>query len=116
MGGEALDVDDFMARVQNDKDLFFELLDIFINDYYKKRKELEKAIRDSDYESVEHVAHFLMGSCGNISAGSLRTIFHDLEQKGKDKNIEGTEKYLVEIDQNFETLIKYIGELRVKLS
>jgi len=116
MSTEALDVDDFMGRVQNDKELFFELLDIFIRDYHKKRQELEEAIQNNNHESLEHVAHFLMGSCGNISAGSLRTIFRDLEKKGKDNDIKDTEKYLPEIDQKFEELTKYIGELRTKLS
>jgi len=46
----------------------------------------------------------------------LRDIFNDLEIKGKENEIEGTEKYLPEIDKNFEILLKYIGDLRVKLS
>lgn len=116
MGTETLDVDDFMNRVQNDKELFFELLDIFIDDFQKKRQELEGAIQNKDQQALEHIAHFLTGSCGNISAGSLRIIFRDLEQKGKNNDIEGMEKYLPEIDEKFQDLMKDIGELRTKLS
>jgi len=116
MSIEAMDVDDFMERVQNDKELFFELIDIFIVDFHKKRKALEEAIHTKDHETLEHVSHFLRGSCGNISAGSLGVIFSKLEIKGKENDLEDTEKYLPEIDQKFEELTKYIGEIRVKLS
>lgn len=110
-----LDVDDFMDRVQNDKDLFFELLDIFIKDFDVKRRELEEAIRTKDHESVEHVAHFLKGSCGNISAKPLREIFHDMELKGKANDLDGLEDYLSTIDGKFKELTACIEELRAKL-
>jgi len=115
MNEKILDEDDFMERVQGDKELFFELLDIFINDFHPKRKLLEEAIAKKDHVTVEHVSHFLKGSCGNISAGPLRIIFQELEQKGKDKDLQGLENCLSEIDQKFEKLTICIGELRTKL-
>jgi len=115
MSDETLDVNDFMERVQNDKELFFELLDIFANDFQEKRQALEEAIRKKDHQTIEYVSHFLKGSCGNISAKSLRVIFHDLEKRGSDNDVEGTEHYLGDIDQKFKELMIYIGELRTKL-
>jgi len=114
MSAEALDVNDFMERVQNDKELFFELLDIFISDFQQKRQLLEEATTNSDYQTIEHVAHFLKGSCGNISAESLRIIFHDLEIKGREKKVGDVASYLGDIDEKFEELVKFIGELRTK--
>ena len=115
MSEKALDEEDFMERVQGDKELFFELLDIFISDFHPKRKLLEEAITNKDQQVVEHIAHFLKGSCGNISAGPLRAIFHELEIKGKDNNLQGLENCLSEIDQRFEELMACIGELQTKL-
>jgi len=114
MSEEILDVKDFMERVQNDKDLFFELLDIFINDFQKKRHELEEAIQKRDSLTIEHISHFLKGSCGNISAKSLRVIFHELEKKGNENDVEDTEKYLSEIDVKFQELVIFIDDLRAK--
>ena len=91
------------------------MLDIFINDFHPKRKLLEEAIASKDNQTVEHVAHFLKGSCGNISAGPLRSIFNDLERMGKDSELQGAEKYLGEIDQRFEELMACIEGLRTKL-
>ena len=115
MNEEALNVEEFMNRVQNDKELFFELLDIFVSDFQVKRQALEGAIGKGDSETVEHVAHFLKGSCGNISAESLRVIFSELEEKGKKNNLEGVEERLNDIDQRFEELVEYVGELRKRL-
>jgi len=115
MSEQALDVDDFMERVQGDQELFFELLDIFIKDYYLKRQSLQEAIANKDHVTVEHVSHFLKGSCSNISAGTLKTIFDELEKKGKSNDLQGLENYLNEIDQKFEELTVCIGELRTRL-
>lgn len=112
MNEKALDVEEFMNRVQDDKDLFFELLDIFVEDFYAKRRELKEAVEKEDSQTVEHVAHFLKGSCGNISAKSLRAIFSKLEEKGARGILEGLEKDLEDIDRNFEELLTHIGELR----
>lgn len=110
-----LDFDEFMNRVQNDKELFIELLDIFVQDFQIKRVELEEAVKNSNAETVEHVAHFLKGSCGNISAKSLRGVFTELEEKGKANDFEDIKKYLDDIDQKFETLAIRIGEIRQEL-
>lgn len=115
MNEHILDEEDFMERVQGDKELFFELLDIFVSDFSSKRQSLEEAIAKNDKATIEHVAHFLKGSCGNISARPLGAIFSELEKKGKDDDLEGLEKYLGEIDQKFEELMTAIGALRTKL-
>ena len=109
---QTLDVDEFMNRVQDDKELFFELLDIFIQDYQKKRQELAEAIEKKDGQTIEQIAHFLKGSCGNISAKALRRIFVELEGKVTKYDMEGLERYLEDIDRKFEELTLRIGELR----
>jgi len=115
MSKEALNLEEFMDRVQDDKELFFELLDIFVDDFQVKRKELEDAIAKEDSEAVEHVAHFLKGSCGNISAESLRAFFSDLEEKGKANDLEGAKESMNGLGLQFDELVKYIGELRERL-
>jgi len=115
MSEQTLDVDDFMERVQGDKELFFELLDIFSSDFPLKRLSLQEAIANKDHITVEHVSHFLKGSCGNISAVPLRIIFSELEKRGKENDLQGLEEYLEKIDKRFEELTTCIEELRTKL-
>ncbi len=112
---QIINLEEFMDRVQDDKELLFELLDIFIGDFQTKRKALEEAIGKRDFETVEHISHFLKGSCGNISVESLRAIFCKLEERGKKSDLEGVEEWLEDIDRGFEELVKHVGELRKKL-
>jgi HPt (histidine-containing phosphotransfer) domain-containing protein len=116
MNKEILDFEEFMNRVQDDKELFLELLDIFVNDFHKKRNELDTAIAGKDAMAVEHIAHFLKGSCGNISAKSLRSVFVILEEKAKRGDLEGLQAYLPDIDRKFEELAVCIGEVRKEFS
>ncbi len=116
MDKETLDCEEFMNRVQDDKELFLELLDIFVNDFHIKRKELDEAVAGNNSKAVEHIAHFLKGSCGNISAKSLRTVFLELEEKGKNEDLDDMESYLSDIDQKFENLAVAIGEVRQSFS
>jgi len=111
---QALDASDFMERVQGDKELFFELLDIFKKDFPGKRQALQEAIANKDNLSIEHVSHFLKGSCGNISAVPLRVIFAELEKKGKENDLQGLEEYLEKIDREYVDLLKCVEELRTK--
>ena len=112
MNEKPLDTEEFMNRVQDDKDLFFELLDIFVQDFQTKRQELKEAIDKNDSQTIEHVAHFLKGSCGNISAKTLKATFTKLEEKGTKGYLEGLHQDLEDVDQKFEELAIYIGELR----
>ena len=88
---------------------------IFVQFFQKKRQEIKEAVKKSDSETIEHVAHFLKGSCGNISAKFLRIIFTRLEEQGAKGILEGLEQDLEDIDQRFEELVIYIGELRARL-
>ena len=115
MSEKILDVEEFMSRVQNDKELFFELLDIFVQDFGGKRKELEDALAQGNSETVKSVAHFLKGSCSNISTKPMREVFSKMEEEAGAGNISNLKEQLVQIDQQYEELVKFIGELRTSL-
>jgi len=83
MSEDLLDVNEFMERVQDDKELLLELLDIFLADYMEKRKTLQEAVDGQDFEQIKGVAHSLKGASGNISAKSMCEIFSSLEEMGK---------------------------------
>ncbi|MBN1870198.1 MAG: Hpt domain-containing protein [Candidatus Omnitrophica bacterium] len=114
MSEKALDFEEFMNRVQDDKELFFELLDIFVQDYHTKRKELHEAVEQKNTEMVKQVAHFLKGSCGNISAKPMRAVFVRMEEKVS-RGVWDFEQDLKDIDQKFEELVIEIGQLRQRL-
>lgn len=116
MSDEIIDLEEFLERVQDDKELLCELFDIFMEDYVEKRKSLEEAIGKNDFEGVRNIAHSLKGASGNISAKPLREIFMNLEDEAKGSNISNGQEYLQNIDRQYALLTQHIEILKKELS
>ena len=56
MSNDIIDLEEVMERVQNDQELFFELLAIFQEDYEVKRRLLNELIALKDFEQLRNVA------------------------------------------------------------
>ena len=116
MNEDILDLKEFLERVQDDKELLVELLNIYEEDLKSKRKTLEDALKSNNYDEVRSIAHSLKGASGNISAKALCVLFLQLEDMGKNKNLSGFENILTKIDQQFQTLQKRMTEIKKELS
>ena len=116
MSDEVLHLEEFLERVQNDKNLLLELLDIFIEDFYQKRKLMDEAVSTNDYEQIKRISHSLKGSSGNISAKSLRAILLKFESMGKNNNLAGVDEVLLNIDEEFKKLLGRIKDLKEELN
>ncbi len=114
MSDNIFDLQEFMERVQNDKGLLLELLDIFTEDYKTKRQLLSEAIDKQDYEQVRSIAHSLKGATGNISAKVLRETFNQIENMAKAENLEGIDRILVVLDSQYEELKSRIDAVRTE--
>jgi len=116
MSNNILDLKELMERVQDDKELLLELLDIFIEDFDKKKKALQEAIEETNYEQIRNIAHSLKGATGNISAKDLRVIFTDMEEMGKKSDITGIEDLILSMSAQFEVLLGRIEEVKAELA
>lgn len=112
---EILDINEFLERIQNDKGLLWELLDIFVEDFQQKRTQLHEASRNNDATEVRKLAHALKGSSANISAHQLSSVLLDLERMGKNNTLAGADKLLADMDKKFEVLLVRISRLREEL-
>lgn len=115
MGREVLDLNEFLERVQNDKELLLELLDIFVEDFQEKRKQMEAALKNNDCDQIKRLSHALKGSSGNISAKPLRSVLLQMEEKGKNGDLTGADGLLAEMDKEFEALAAHIATLKEEL-
>ncbi len=112
MNESVLDLKEFLDRVQDDKDLLLELLDIFDADFKVKRKLLKIAVEKKDFEEIRGIAHSFKGASGNISAKSLRIVCMKLEDMGKNQNISGIDELLVDLDKQFDLLLIAMAETK----
>ena len=116
MENEVLDLEEFLERVQDDKKLLLELLDIFVQDFKEKRTQMGEAVRNKDIDQIKKITHALKGSSGNISAKLLRLVIVQLENMGKNNDLNGADEALSEMDRKFEELTARIAALKQELS
>ncbi len=115
MSEHVIDLEEFLERVQDDKELLLELLDIFMDDFQQKRKLLDTAISSNDFEEVKNISHSIKGASGNISAKSLRMLFLRLEDMGGNSDLSGAQDLLIDVDKSFDDLKKRCAELKTEL-
>ncbi len=102
MAEDIIDLPDVLERVQDDKELLLELLDIFQEDFVSKRQALAEAIAKKDFTKIKEIAHSMKGASGNISAKRMYATCLQLEQAGRDKNPVGMEDLFKTINGQFE--------------
>lgn len=112
MREEILDLDEVMERVQNDKELLIELIEIFLEDCPGKIKGLREAARSNNRQQVADIAHSLKGSSGNLAAKRIATLFLQIEQKGKNDDMTNIPQILDEIEGHLKDLKSYLEHLR----
>ena len=115
MNEGTIDLNEFLERVQGDKELLLELLDIFVDDFQSKRKLLQSAVSKNDYEQIRGIAHALKGASGNISAKGLRELLLHCEKMGNNQDLGGMEDLLKQLDKEFERVAAHIEVLKQSL-
>ena len=109
---EIIDLKDFMERVQDDKELLVELLDIFQEDFVGKRQAMGDAVKGNDVTKIKEVAHSLKGASGNISAKEMHANFLKIEQAAKINDIAGMTPILQSIDGQFEQIKQFTVKIK----
>ena len=107
-----LDLDDVMERVQDDRELLMELLDIFVADFQEKRPQMSAYVSAQDFEQFRDVSHSLKGAAGNISAKQIFQSCFQLEKKAEEKTLDGVDDILVQLDQQFSDLVQYVTDFK----
>ncbi|MBU0467877.1 MAG: Hpt domain-containing protein [Candidatus Omnitrophica bacterium] len=115
MVNDSVDLNEFLERVQDDKELLLELIDIFAEDYLAKRELLKAAVENSDYEEIKGISHSLKGASGNISAKKLRLILLQFEEMGKAQDLAGAQDVLADLDKEYERVAARFESLKEEL-
>ena len=109
---EIIDLKDFMERVQDDKELLVELLDIFQEDFVGKRQVLDEAVKSGDTNKIKEVAHSLKGASGNISAKEMHANFLKVEAAVKNNDLNQVASILKEIDVQFDQIKQFTVKIK----
>lgn len=79
-----IDIKDALYRLQEDKELLVELIEIFLEDSSGRMTLVRESIDAREEKPLSEQAHTLKGAAGNISAKGLYEIFKELEHAAKD--------------------------------
>ncbi len=115
MNNEAIDVKEVLERVQEDRALLIELLDIFQDDYGHKRKELTQFLAIGQADGLRNVAHSLKGASSNISAKRIYDLFAQLEYTAEQGNLASVPQILKDIDARYKELEQCMARLKKEL-
>ncbi len=113
-----LDVKDGLSRLNNDIELYVNILRKYSNNYSNFVDELKKLIDEKNINNCLQLLHKMKGVTGNIGAIPLNQKITKLEQKIKNKSFElNYEKEVTEIENESTaiiTQIKYIIDMLKK--
>lgn len=84
------------------EDEFPVLINTYLTDSVLRIAAIKEALGKNDPEELRRAAHSFKGSCGNIGALPLSELCKDLEQKGRDGNLDGTQALFEQICAEYE--------------
>src|SRR4029077_17599508 len=81
------DLNELLARVENDRELMRDLLSIFKQEFPLHLQALRLAVDSFDAEKVASEAHSLKGMLSNLAAGPSAAAAARLEQLGRNREV-----------------------------
>ncbi|KPA11934.1 multi-sensor hybrid histidine kinase [Candidatus Magnetomorum sp. HK-1] len=93
-----------LNRIDNDHDLFRQLIELFVKEVPRQINQIKQAIKNNNADNVTLYAHTIKGSAYNIRAMELKQIAFDIEQAGKAKNINLAASKINALENTYENL------------
>ncbi len=84
------------------------IVDIFLEDASSGIRKARVLLADGDAESLEREAHTLKGSCANIGAEQLASVFSTIEDRAEAGDLDGLEERIEEAVIRLEGVRRYL--------
>ena len=95
----AINFPELMERVENDRDLLNDLLEMFRDEFPRQRQLLEDAVKSEDMKQIYATGHTLKGILANLAMSRAARAAAEIEQAGKENNIVGIKTAIVALDE-----------------
>ncbi|MBP8308292.1 MAG: Hpt domain-containing protein [Burkholderiaceae bacterium] len=99
-----LDVAQALERMDGDRELLLDLVDVFLADLPTQMQAITAALAERDAAALVRPAHSINGSAGNLSALALQELAEQMVQAGRSGNLGAAERLLPQIDQRAKAL------------
>jgi len=98
------DFDELLARVEGDRALLGDLVQLFQEEAPRLTGEVRRAAGSRDFDALQHAAHALKGACANLGARAAARVALALETAGRDKDATGLDTLVADLDLAIEAL------------
>ncbi len=101
---ERLDVTALLERVDGDRELLAELVELFLEDYPAQLAEIKAAIDAHDPARLARAAHTLKGSISNFATGTAFEAARQLELMGRQGDLHGAREVYAQLSESLQRL------------
>ncbi|HEX2741931.1 MAG TPA: response regulator [Rubrobacter sp.] len=88
-------------QAEGEPDILEELIEMFLEEVPPQLVAMREAIEDRDASTVEHLAHMLKGSSGNMGALRMAPICGELEEVGAAEDLVRAQRLLEQLEVEF---------------
>ena len=99
-----------IEKIYDDEDVLKETVKIFLEEAPQTIELLAEAIEARDSKNVKIHAHKLKGLARHVAARKLSDMLFDLETKGREEKLEGTEALFADIQTEFNKLKSFLSQ------
>ncbi len=108
---EQVDLVSLLERVEGDKELLTEMVQLFLEDAPNLLNAMRDALQRGDMEVLERSAHSLKGAASNLSAKPAAAAALKLEKDAKNNNAESAKESLAGVEQAMKILAPALSAL-----
>jgi two-component system, sensor histidine kinase and response regulator len=107
----SVDVTQLLDRIDDDRSLLAELIDIFRREYPENLQAAQRAIDARDPEELHRAGHTLKGALGNLAAGGASDLASELEALGRSGHVAGAQVILDKLVQELTRVMRALESL-----
>ncbi|MBD3319971.1 MAG: response regulator, partial [Chitinivibrionales bacterium] len=101
---EIFDAPVFFSRLENDTELIWRVLTVFLKDIPGQVRILWDAVSSVDCAAVEKQAHKIKGACRNVEARALASVAEQLQEAGHSANLSRITALIDRLELEFRVL------------
>lgn len=99
-----------LMAVCDDEEVIAEIVDAFCEDAPDSMEKVLAAIREEDFANLELYAHRMKGGAATIGAKTVSQNAAQLEQAGKDEDLEAAESLIEQVQAEVDSLLSFLAE------
>ncbi len=108
MSEQVVNLEQALERLGDDKEFILELLTELTEQVDKTIPQFEEAIKSSNYDQINSLAHGLKGASANLNADQMAELFKELEILGKNKNLAQASDLITKSIEANKSLKEYL--------